>query len=69
VEASTEQMGKRTGKDQAAGKATFPSLLGLDQSWQFARRLAQEAGEALSEFGANADPLRAIATFVVERKQ
>jgi geranylgeranyl diphosphate synthase, type II len=69
VEASTEQMGKRTGKDQAAGKATFPSLLGLDQSWQFARRLEQQAQEALREFGANADPLRAIATFVVERKQ
>ena len=69
VEASTEQMGKRTGKDRAAGKATFPSLLGLDKSWQFARRLEQEAREALSEFGVNADPLRAIATFVVERKQ
>jgi geranylgeranyl diphosphate synthase type II len=69
VEASTEQMGKRTGKDQAAGKATFPSLLGLDESRQFARRLEQEAREALNEFGANADPLRGIATFVVERKQ
>jgi geranylgeranyl diphosphate synthase, type II len=69
LEASTAQMGKRTGKDRAAGKATFPALLGLDQSWQFARRLEQQAQEALSEFGANADPLRAIATFVVERKQ
>jgi len=62
-------MGKRTGKDRPAGKATFPSLLGLDPSWQFARRLEQQAHEALSEFGANAEPLRAIATFVVERKQ
>lgn len=69
VEASTEQMGKRTGKDQAAGKATFPSLLGLDKSRQFARQLEQQAREALSEFGPTAEPLRAIATFVVERKQ
>jgi geranylgeranyl diphosphate synthase type II len=69
VESTTEQMGKRTGKDQAAGKATFPSLLGVERSRQFARELEQQAHRALSQFDAKADPLRAIATFVVERKQ
>ena len=69
VEATTEQMGKRTGKDQAAGKATFPSLMGIDKSRQFARDLERQAHDALAEFGPPADPLRAIATFVVERRQ
>jgi geranylgeranyl diphosphate synthase type II len=69
VEASTEQMGKRTGKDQNAGKATFPSLLGVEESWRFARDLKDQACRALDGFDAGADPLRAIATFVVERKQ
>ena len=69
VEATTEQMGKRTGKDEAAGKATFPSLMGIDRSRQFAQELKHRAHRALAEFDANADPLRAIATFVVERKQ
>jgi len=69
VEATTEQMGKRTGKDEAAGKATFPSLLGIEKSRQFARELEHRALDALSAFGPTADPLRAIATFVVERKQ
>ncbi len=69
VEATTEQMGKRTRKDEAAGKATFPSLLGVEKSRQFARELEHQALEALSAFSPSADPLRAIATFVVERKQ
>jgi len=69
VEATTEQMGKRTHKDGAAGKATFPSLLGIDKSRQFARELEQQAHHALAGFGPGAEPLRAIATFVVERKQ
>ena len=69
VEATTEQMGKRTGKDQAAGKATFPSLLGIDKSREFARDLERQAHDALAGFGAAAEPLRAIATFVVERRQ
>lgn len=69
VEATTEQMGKRTRKDEAAGKATFPSLLGIDKSWQFAHELELQAHHALTAFGPGAEPLRAIATFVVERKQ
>ena len=69
VEGTTEQMGKRTHKDAAAGKATFPSLLGIDKSWQFARELEHQAHDALADFDASAEPLRAIATFIVERKQ
>ncbi|MGH7779308.1 MAG: polyprenyl synthetase family protein [Candidatus Binataceae bacterium] len=67
VEATTEQMGKRTGKDEAAGKNTFPTLLGLEESHGFARELERRAHGALAGFGARAQALREIATFVVER--
>ncbi len=68
VEATTEQMGKRTGKDEAAGKATFPTLMGAARSREFARELERTAHRALADFDERADPLRAVATFVVERK-
>ncbi len=68
VEASTEQMGKRTNKDQAAGKNTYPALIGIEQSRALARDLEGRAQKALLQFDNRADPLRAIAKFVVERK-
>jgi geranylgeranyl diphosphate synthase type II len=68
VEASTEQMGKRTNKDQAAGKNTYPALIGLEQSHALAIDLEERALKALLQFDHRADPLRAIASFVVERK-
>jgi geranylgeranyl diphosphate synthase type II len=68
VEASTEQMGKRTNKDQAAGKNTYPVLIGIEQSRQLARDLQARANAALSAFDTRAEPLRAIANFIVERK-
>ncbi len=68
VEASTEQMGKRTNKDQAAGKNTYPVLMGIEQSRSLARELESRAQAALSSFDHRAEPLRAIASFVVERK-
>jgi geranylgeranyl diphosphate synthase type II len=67
VEASTEQLGKRTHKDEARGKATYPALLGLEQSREFARSLVVRAHEALTSFGERAEALRRIASFVVER--
>jgi geranylgeranyl diphosphate synthase type II len=66
-EATTEQMGKRTQKDGASGKATYPSLIGLEQSRARARDLNSRALEALGSFDHRADPLRALADFVVER--
>ena len=68
VEASTEQMGKRTNKDQAAGKNTYPVLIGIEQSRALARDLESRAQSALASFDHRAEPLRAIASFVVERK-
>ncbi|HLW71239.1 MAG TPA: farnesyl diphosphate synthase [Candidatus Binataceae bacterium] len=68
VEASSADIGKRTGKDEARGKATYPSLIGVDRSREFARELARRADAALAGFGDKAEALRAIAAFAVERK-
>ena len=68
VEASTEQMGKRTGKDDAHGKNTYPALIGLEKSWQLARDLERRARHALDGFDHRAEPLRALASFAVERR-
>jgi len=68
VEASTEQVGKRTNKDQAAGKNTYPVLMGIERSRALAHELERRAQAALSSFDHRTEPLRAIASFVVERK-
>ena len=59
--------GKRTGKDAKAGKATFVSLLGEDRARQQARVLVEQAIDHLSDHGEEADMLRAIARFSIER--
>ncbi|HET7816349.1 MAG TPA: farnesyl diphosphate synthase [Sphingomicrobium sp.] len=62
------QAGKRTGKDAQAGKATFVSLLGPERAEQQARLLVGQAIEHLADHGAEADLLRAVARFAIERK-
>ncbi|SEK27249.1 farnesyl diphosphate synthase [Roseovarius nanhaiticus] len=59
--------GKAVGKDAAAGKATFVSLLGLDGARARAEALVDEADAALSPYGEGADPLRRIARFAISR--
>jgi farnesyl diphosphate synthase len=60
--------GKRTGKDAQAGKATFVSVLGPDRAEQQARFLVSQAIEHLAGHGSEADLLRALARFSIERK-
>jgi len=62
-------VGKATGKDADAGKATFVSLLGLDEAKRRAQALVIEACDALSVYGNDADVLRAAARFVVTREK
>jgi geranylgeranyl diphosphate synthase type II len=62
-----DRIGKRPGSDAKHDKATYPKLYGLDESVLRARRESDKAIEALASFGAEADPLRALAGFVVER--
>ncbi len=59
--------GKPTGKDANAGKATFVSLLGEERARQQADFLVNQAIEHLSSHGSEADLLRAIARFAIER--
>ena len=59
--------GKPTGKDAHAGKATFVSLLGEERARQQAGLLVDQAVEHLSSHGSEADLLRAIARFAIER--
>jgi geranylgeranyl diphosphate synthase type II len=67
VEGTTEQLGKDAGSDEARGKATYPALVGLEASKQRAQELVQMALEALSCFDERAEPLRAIASYIVKR--
>ena len=64
---TTEGIGKTAGKDQAAGKATLVSLLGVDRARTQAEMLADQAIRHLDSFGPEADRLRALAHFVVAR--
>jgi farnesyl diphosphate synthase len=59
--------GKRTGKDAYAGKATFVSVLGPERARQQASFLVDQAIEHLSGHGSEADLLRGIARFAIER--
>jgi farnesyl diphosphate synthase len=60
--------GKRTGKDAQAGKATFVSVLGPERAEQQARFLVSQAIEHLSDHGSEADLLRSLARFAIDRK-
>ena len=60
--------GKRLQKDAEAGKATFVSHLGLDGAKRRAEALVQEACDALSVYGADAENLRDAARFVISRE-
>jgi len=68
VEGDEAEVGKKTGKDQGAGKATFVSLLGPERARAQSDMLASQAVEHLEIFSKNAEPLRALAAFVVKRR-
>lgn len=66
-EGEEEKMGKRVHKDQDAGKETFLSLLGVDRAREQARMLVDQAVQHLHNYGAEADLLREIARYTLER--
>lgn len=61
VTQTTENLGKTAGKDVALAKATYPAVMGLEQSRQEAARLTAEALEYLTVFGQSGGRLREIA--------
>jgi len=62
------QLGKTAGKDEATEKVTWPAVFGLEQSQRDAAALIEEAFAALAPYGARADGLKAVARYLVERK-
>ncbi len=65
---TAEQIGKTAGKDQAAGKATVVSILGVERAEAQARMLCEQSRAHLEHFGPEADRLRALASWVVSRR-
>jgi geranylgeranyl diphosphate synthase, type II len=68
IEGTTEEIGKDAGSDQARGKATYPAVMGLAASREEAGSMMNEALSALEAFSADADPLREIARYIVQRR-
>jgi len=66
--ASTESMGKATAKDAGAGKATLVGLLGIERARLHAERLVAQARDHIDIFSDRADLLRALADYVIERR-
>lgn len=67
ISSSPEKLGKATGKDAAAGKATLVALHGQDWAQNQLAGLVAQAEDLLEPFGVEADLLRAAARFVAER--
>ncbi|KAK3163596.1 hypothetical protein QOZ80_1AG0005750 [Eleusine coracana subsp. coracana] len=69
VTRTSEQLGKTAGKDVAAGKATYPRLMGIDKARAYAGELLALAEAELDGFDAQrAAPLRHLARFVAYRE-
>ncbi len=67
VIADTETLGKQQGADIARNKPTYVALLGLDGARAKAQELHQQALAALASFNTNADQLRALSAYIIER--
>jgi geranylgeranyl diphosphate synthase type II len=69
VNSSQQLLGKDVGKDARQGKLTFPGILGLDQSAQYAGELIDKACQALVPLGSRAAGLDALARYVLKRNR
>src|ERR1700728_4036753 len=68
VTQNSSQLGKTAGKDVASERATWPAVYGVAQSVKDAERLVEEAFAQLTTYGERADRLKAVARYLVERK-
>ncbi len=67
VQGDPEKTGKRLLKDATAGKATFVSLLGIEQAKARSQELIDQACDAVSPLGKGAQPLQQCAKFIISR--
>jgi geranylgeranyl diphosphate synthase, type II len=67
VQSTSEQLGKRAGKDEAAGKLTYPRLYGVPESILAAKDYTEKAIRALEMFGSRGEPLIRLAETILER--
>ena len=69
IEGDPELMGKSVGTDLERDKCTYPALMGIEKSKTFAGELVNNALHAIGHFDNKADPLRAIATYIINRNK
>lgn len=69
VEGDPEIMGKSTGTDNLHQKATYPALIGIDESKKYAAELIAKALQYLENFDNKAQPLFSIARYIIDRKR
>ena len=67
ISSTSEHLGKTAGKDVEQGKVTYPSVVGLEESHQAAKKTADEAIAALEGFGPKAEILRTLVIRLLER--
>ena len=67
IQSDTETLGKQQGADVAAGKPTYPSIIGMEAAKEKLFKLHEKAISSLQGFGKEADLLREIADFIVKR--
>ncbi|GAW94187.1 polyprenyl synthetase family protein [Calderihabitans maritimus] len=68
LEGEEKKMGKRVGSDLKKKKATYPAFYGIERSKSIAREKVNRALQCLSNFGKEAEPLRMIARFLLNRE-
>jgi len=68
IEGNATQLGKKTGSDLSRRKATYPTLLGIEESKRRAKELVEMSVYTIRSLGAEAEPLREIARFVLSRE-
>jgi len=67
IQSDTQTLGKQQGADMAAGKPTYPSIMGMSEAKEKLFNLHKKAVESLDDFGEKAVLLREIAEFIVKR--
>ena len=68
IEGSHETLGKTPGSDLRKQKSTYPGLFGIEESRKLAAQATKDAIDALNQFDDRAEPLRALARYIIERR-